>query len=405
MAATHASCHRQGAITDSVIAPCCESRKGNQSFIACSEEIVRVLVPRLVDRNRTDAQALNTRSLLSRFGHTECHWHCACSGTVDPSVSSNPHVKVTQLAPWKFQPWHIALFYQQPADAIFYPGVQWFDRVGLQSRDGSFRSIPVISTLESLPGGPDREKRLSEVAGHPVYCIRLPQERLDKFDYVMRRADHIVAITPFIARMARELYGDKCSILPLGVDRKMFAPLERPRSEQSLKVLGVGTVGYHKRPEVFLGLAERFLHVQFRWIGDGPRRETLVAEVARRGLRNLDFPGAFMHHHIAEEMRATDVFVMPSRSESVSKVTQEAAASCVPCIIFGNYESPSVIDGHNGYLVWSDDELQQRLGEMLENGSLRKAMGLRGYELAQAWDWDVLAPQWELALVRLIESL
>lgn len=98
----------------------------------------------------------------------------------------------------------MVLFYQQPADGIFYPGIEWFDRVGLRLRDRSFRSIPVISTLESLPGGPEREERLSEVAGHPVYCIRLPQESLDKFDYVMHRADHIIAITPFIARMARE---------------------------------------------------------------------------------------------------------------------------------------------------------------------------------------------------------
>jgi glycosyltransferase involved in cell wall biosynthesis len=95
---------------------------------------------------------------------------------------------------------------------------------------------------------------------------------------------------------------------------------------------------------------------------------------------------------------------MPSHSEGVPKVTQEAAASGVPCVVFGYYEPPSVIDGQNGYLVWSDGELDQRLGELLENPSLCADMGRAGREMARAWDWSVVAPQWERALVKVIEG-
>jgi glycosyltransferase involved in cell wall biosynthesis len=365
----------------------------------------RILVPRVVDAANVNAQALNARSLLSRFGRPNCEWHCVRYGKADPAVVANPTVKITRLAPWRFWAWHMMLFYQQSADAIFYPGVEWFDRIGLQWRDRTRRSIPVIATLEGLAGGPEREERLSRVAGHPVYCLHGSRERLDRFDYVMHRADHIVAISPFLAKMARELYGDKCSVIPMGVDLDLFAPAGRPKSTQDKKVLSVGNVRAHKRPEVFLSLAERFRDVQFRWIGEGDRRQALIAEAARRGLHNLSFPGALTRAEIADELRTADVFVMPSRSEGVPKATQEAVASGVPCIVFGCYESPSVIDGENGYVVWSDSELEQRLGELLENASLCAEMGRRGCEMSRTWDWDVVAPQWERGLVRIVESL
>ncbi len=364
---------------------------------------MKVIVPRLVDEDNLNAQNLNARGMLSRFGREKCEWHCACYGKADPAVAANRAVKVTKLARWRFWPWHMALFYQQSADAIFYPGLEWFDRIGLQWRDRTRRSIPVIATLEGLAGGPQRDEQLGRIAGHPVYCHRVPRASMDRFDYVMHRADHIVAISPFLAKMARELYGDKCSVIPMGVDLGLFAPSGRRKSEQTRKVLSVGNVRSHKRPELFLSLAERFRDAQFLWIGEGDQRNALIAETARRGLHNLSFPGALTRAAIADELRTADVFVMPSRSEGVPKSTQEAAASGVPCIVFGHYEPASVIDGQNGYVVWNDSELESRLGELLENPTLCEEMGRNGREISRAWDWAVVAPQWEQALLSLIQ--
>jgi glycosyltransferase involved in cell wall biosynthesis len=365
---------------------------------------MKIIVPRLIDANNLNAQNLNARSLLAGFTGETREWHCACYGKPDPAVTSNATVTVKRLAPWRAWPWHLALFYQQSADAIFYPGLEWYDRIGLQWRDRTRRSIPVIATLEGLVGGSEREERLSRVAGHPVYCHRVPRETSDRVDYVLHRADHIIALSPFLAKAARELYGDKCSILPMGVDLTMFAPHGSPKSNRIKKVLSVGNVRPHKRPEAFLDLAQRFRDAQFCWIGDGDQRSELIAKAAQRGLQNLSFPGAFTHAQIADELRTADVFVMPSHSEGVPKVTQEAAASGVPCVVFGYYEPPSVIDGQNGYLVWSDGELDQRLGELLENPGLCADMGKAGREMARAWDWSVVAPLWERALVKVIEG-
>jgi glycosyltransferase involved in cell wall biosynthesis len=363
---------------------------------------MQIMVPRLMDETNLNAQNLNARSLLSRFGRQECVWHCVRYGKADPAVSRNRNVKVTKLLPWRAWPWHMVFFYQRPADAIFYPGVEWFDPIGLRWRDRTCRSIPVIATLEGLGGDTKREKLVSQIAGHPVYCQQVSPQRLAWLDYVMRRADHIIAISPFLGKIARQLYGDKCSVLPMGIDSEVFGPSTRPKSNQRKKVLSVGNVRSHKRPEIFLNLAAQFREVEFRWIGEGDQRSALAEEASRRKLQNLSFPGSYTRQQIAEEMQTADVLVMPSRSEGVPKVTQEAAASGVPCIVFGFYEAPTVVDGQNGYVVWSDGEFAQRLAELLNNAALRNKMARRGREFACAWDWNVVSAQWEQRLMEII---
>ena len=177
-----------------------------------------------MDEANLNAQNLNARSFLSRFSGEKCEWHSVYYRSVDRADARNCAIRVTRLAPWRAWPWHLALFYQKSADAIFYPGLEWFDQLGLRWRDRTSRSVPIIATLEGLPGRKDREERLSCIAGHPVHCMRIAKEALERFDYVMHRADHIVAISPFLAKMARNLYGDKCSVLPLGVDLETFSP-------------------------------------------------------------------------------------------------------------------------------------------------------------------------------------
>ena len=87
--------------------------------------------------------------------------------------------------------------------------------------------------------------------------------------------------------------------------------------------------------------------------------------------------------------------VLPSLSEGVPKITQEAAACGLAQIVFGHYETPTVVDGVNGYVVHNDDELQSRLGELIDDAALRRRMGAAGIEMAQQWSWQRVAPLWQ----------
>lgn len=367
---------------------------------------IRILVPKLVDAAQTNAQNLNAKALLSRFSDPSCHWLAAHYGDAQTSVVSNRHITLTRLWRRRLWQWHVMLMYMGRIDAIFYPGMHWFDDSALTFRRRFGWRTPIIATLEGLVGDGEREVILSTLAGHAVYCHRVEPKVINHVDSILHQADHIIAISPFLARMGSRLYGNKFSVLPLGIESKQIQEALSSSGTTCQKywptVICVGTVHEHKRPNLFLQLAEQFSSVHFRWIGEGPLREPLILEADKRGLRNLSFPGGRPPEGVIAELKAADIFVLPSRSEGVPKVTQEAAACGLPIIAFGYYEPPTVIDGENGYIVWSDEEFKLRLTQVLEDHVRRRAMGVRSLDLAKTWDWDRIAKQWEVKILQLI---
>ena len=69
-------------------------------------------------------------------------------------------------------------------------------------------------------------------------------------------------------------------------------------------------------------------------------------------------------------------------------------------IIFGFYEAPTVINGENGFVVWSDEELKERVQTLLGDDALRARMSRAALNLARNWDWDIVAPLWEARIAQ-----
>lgn len=366
---------------------------------------MRILVPRLVDRENCNAQVLNTRALLARFSSEDANWIGAHYGEPDAGVLRNVRVRLVRLWRGRLQHLRMGLLYLHPADALFYTGREAVDDVGMRWRKRLYPRRLIIATLEGLAGTEASEKQFSEWAGHPVYCQRVDNKSMDRVNRILSIADHIVAISPFLAEMGRRRYGEKFSVLPLGVDTATFFPAEVNRSGNSTarkRVVSAGSFQARKRPEMFLELARRHPEADFFWYGDGgDGRAAFERQAVELGITNLFLPGALCQHDLAEAFRAADIFVMPSISEGVPKVTQEAAACGLPVVLFGFYRSPSVIDGENGYVVWDDDQLFRRVQELLCDSERAQEMGGRGADLAKSWDWNSLAPQWEAAIIRL----
>jgi len=239
------------------------------------------------------------------------------------------------------------------------------------------------------------------MAGHPVYCQPAPAKVLMRLDALYLQASHIIAISPFLARMGVARYGDKFSVLPLGVNTETFyAPAKRETVGGPL-IVSAGRVASHKRPRIFLDMAQRFPDARFKWFGEGSDRRSLIAESSARRLANVEFPGAMAPAELAQELRKADIFILPSHSEGAPKVVQEAAACGLPVIAFGFFEPPSVIDGETGFLVWSDEELGDRLAQLMGDGALRRAFAARAAAVARLWDWEGVATQWENRVVEL----
>lgn len=355
----------------------------------------RILVPRWMDRENVNPQNTNAQNILARiprgaFDALAFNFHQPRA-----DVRSNPAIELIQL--WRSRLWRLraGLAYLQRLDAIFYPGPEFHDAAGILLRDISGRRVPVVATLEGLVGDEAREKEYSTWAGHQVYCQRVSPEVLSRLDWMYRRADHVIAISPFLARMGARRFGEKFSVLPLGVDLSVFFPAQSTPTNRRPRIVAAGNFQPNKRPELFLDLARRHRDADFVWYGQGgPRRLELSRRAELDNISNVSFPGACSQVELAEAFRQADVFVMPSQSEGVPKVTQEAAACGLPAVLFGYYEAPSVLDEVNGFVVWNDEDFFARVAELIGSPELRARMRGAAIDLAREWDWDRVACSW-----------
>lgn len=364
---------------------------------------MQIIVPRLMDAAQTNAQNLNAKALLSRFSPHGTVWHAPYDTAPDPRVSEARNTTLHPLFRGRFWTWHMIALYQRPADAIFYPGLEWMDDWALRFRALTGRGLPIIATYEGIAGDEQREAQIAGYLGRPVPIHRVSPAITKRIDRILGRATHIIALSPQLQKIAAHLFQSPCNVLPIGYDDTLF---HAPRTARSgrIRVVCAAGVRAHKRPALFLDLARCFQDADFCWFGAGELLENLRAQTARENLSNLSFRGPVSQHELASEMRASDILVLPSLSEGVPRITIEAAASGLAQVIFGHYQAPTVVDGVNGCVVGSDAELKTRLGDLIANRGRIAEMGRHGLAMAKAWTWDQIAPRWQQQIEQVVRD-
>lgn len=361
---------------------------------------LHILVPRLMDVDNINAQNLNARAMLARFKLTGIVWHVFCYGEPDPAIAARTNIRCHMLRKGRLWSWHALVLYQGGYDAIFYPANEWYDLWALRLRRWSGRRIPVLATMEAIPGDSNREAELSRHFGGEIYCLR-PRSGpawIASHDGVRALSDRIVSISPFLNEVASFLYRKPGAVCPLGVDLTYFHARDRVDPGASRLVVGAGTLYEAKRPQLFIELALCHPEFRFVWFGGGPLLESLLQECHAKGVSNLDFPGAVLPAVLAAALRKARLFVLPSKTEGVPKVTQEAAACGVPVISFAYYRSPVVVDGVNGYVVHSVSEFHDRVKQLLLSDETTRTLGAKAAAMASDWDWNSVALQWEAVI-------
>jgi glycosyltransferase involved in cell wall biosynthesis len=218
------------------------------------------------------------------------------------------------------------------------------------------------------------------------------------YDEVDVLADAVVANSPYVAETYRERYGREPHVILNGVDTALFRRLssEVARSNTPApRVMFTGSLQRRKHPEIVLDAARLFPKAQFVILGDGPLRPLLERRISEENLHNVTLLTSRNYESAARELVKADVFLFPSRAEGLPRVTLEAAAAGVPVLVFNDYRTPSVVDGETGFRVDTVAELMEKLGELIDNPSLRSTMGAAAVEHAGRFDWSVIVPQGE----------
>lgn len=174
---------------------------------------------------------------------------------------------------------------------------------------------------------------------------------------------------------------DKCHIVHCGIDPARYGTA----AHSGAQMLFVGRLAGVKGVRVLLAALDS-LRARPDWrmvmIGDGPDRAALEAEVARLNLTDrIDFRGYQSQDAVAQALKESDLFVLPSFAEGVPVVLMEAMAAGVPVLTTQIAGIPELVtQGQSGWLVPPGDEaaLAQAMTEALDHPELRQSLGEAG---------------------------
>jgi glycosyltransferase involved in cell wall biosynthesis len=217
---------------------------------------------------------------------------------------------------------------------------------------------------------------------------------LDKLQ--LRYFDHICPVSEAVASaLERALIPRrKITVVQNGIDVDRFSA-GVPSLKESVRYNGKLVVGYvgrlveGKGLDVLLRAAkeliQRMTNVEFVFVGEGPKRESLQTLAARLGVHDhVSFMGP--RSDLPDLYASFDVFVLPSLREGMPLVVLEAMAARKPVVATRVGAIPTVVtDEQTGLLVHpgSAEELQRAIHRFLSGPDMCHQFGERGHDLVK----------------------
>jgi glycosyltransferase involved in cell wall biosynthesis len=216
------------------------------------------------------------------------------------------------------------------------------------------------------------------------FAYRLLNRMFDRVITVSERVHH------YCLAMDR-LSPTKVLTIYNGIEDRWPGPGARSRvraglglSDNDLLVTAVGHIRKVKGIDIFAGAASRlrdlFPNGRFLVVGDvhDPEHMHELQELVSTNQLERQFRFLGPREDVQAILGASDIFVLPSRSEGFSNALVEAMFCCLPCVatdVGGNAEA--LHDGVNGYLVPNESitGMAEALALLLARSELRRVMG------------------------------
>ena len=337
--------------------------------------MITIFTPSSADEADTNAQNLSVKEIVVRLDPERAAVTMLHEGAVDPRIAARPN---TRLLRWQAHGNTLRTMWQilrSVPDVYFFPREGPLDAAFLGLRRYLGLKTAVVSYIVS--GGLYHE---------PYASARMRN---------IREADALFANNTYLADFLREKVRVKAGIVYDGIDRRHFFPPQAARpADGPPSVFYAGSFRTYKRVPVVVRAAARHPEIPFRIAGAGEEEQICKRLAVELGCKNVEFLGHLSPARVGEEMRCAQIFFFPSSIEGHPQVLLQAAACGLPAIAMNVYRPDYVVNGATGFLVNTDDELSEKLEQLIHQPELRRSMSETAVAHAQKYDWDVIAREW-----------
>lgn len=238
---------------------------------------------------------------------------------------------------------------------------------------------------------------------------------------VFKKCDYIFSNSHFVANLVHQLpisedTYSKTTVTGLGVNKEDFPEISKLEALQTIGIgsnfvdvpviLSITRIIHRKGADLVLEALARFSekhpNEDFLFLigGKGPFEKTLIKLTEKLNLQSkVTFIGPYQYDKLHQTFRASDIFVMPSRSDAMDVegygiVFLEAGICGLPSIGSNSGGIPDAVEHNNsGFLVeeGSIDELEDKLTYLILNKNVRDKMGVNAKERALDMTWKHVA--------------
>ena len=234
--------------------------------------------------------------------------------------------------------------------------------------------------------------------------IRKDKTRIEIEEEILRSCDLVVSPTRQEAAALSGMYpGIRVIAIPHGVDTRRFVPSQNGHK----KILFVGRVDPIKGIHLLLDALREVKHDVKLTVVGGPSKGVRNFEEIKSYATGMpvDFAGQVRHEDLAKYYSNASMLVVPSYYESFGLVGLEAMASARPVVGFAHTGLKETVSDDSGILVgMSVRNLARAISRLAGDSQLRYKLGMNGSKKARAYDWSIIAHEYERLYEKIIQE-
>ena len=247
--------------------------------------------------------------------------------------------------------------------------------------------------------------RGSDVPGYDPFNAKV--ERLHKLMKPLNRriweqADRVVALSGALADTAKATAPElDIDVIPNGIDVRRFSPPEGRPPERRIRLVTVARLLERKGIQTILEACAKptLLPVELSIIGTGPFEPELRQMVDEMGLGDrVRFLGFVPNEELPRHYRRSDIFVLPSETESFGLVFAEAMSCGLPIAASNVGGIPETVrDGVDGLLCPPGQPLalRENIQRLISSVDTREEISHSQRErVLENYTWDQIAARY-----------
>ncbi len=269
-----------------------------------------------------------------------------------------------------------------------------------------FTDICIWNLIKSIPGL-DQKKVFIHYHGLFQKPINIKSSIIMFFKAlasrkIIKKASALIGVSEKVSIGLRERYKRK-RVLTIynGVDTNIFFPFPK-KPGKTIKICCVGNLLETKGQNYLIQAVRDCIYklpeyrIILNTIGSGPKEKEYKDLVNQLNISDhVNFIKEKNHSEIAEFLRESDIFVLPSYFEALGCVYLEAMATRIPAIgCRGQGISEIIKNGENGFLVSpkSVKELVETINILVLDPDKRKEIAANGYKtVVNNYTWEKTA--------------